>query len=186
MCLDFWIFDWSGKNGNKSGKSQGILISCVSGNPENENHWFVGIPGLEGLSGPRGLGGEKGMRGVVGSVGDTVVGEPGEPGVTGRDAIPGLPGMRGDEGNPGQKGIPGSMVDGRVLPGPAGQRGPPGEVGIDGIDGTPGTPGLKGEWGAFLFQYVLRNVFLKIIVITEHISLLYMLKSIPLLKPYVN
>ena len=28
------MFDWSGKNGNKSGKSQGILISCVSGNPE--------------------------------------------------------------------------------------------------------------------------------------------------------
>ena len=27
------MFDWSGKNGDKSGKSQGILISCVSGNP---------------------------------------------------------------------------------------------------------------------------------------------------------
>ena len=25
--------DWSGKNGDKSGKSQGNLISCVSGNP---------------------------------------------------------------------------------------------------------------------------------------------------------
>ena len=28
----FCMFDWSGKNGDKSGKSQGILISCVSGN----------------------------------------------------------------------------------------------------------------------------------------------------------
>ena len=28
------MFDWSGKNADKSGKSQGILISCVSGNPE--------------------------------------------------------------------------------------------------------------------------------------------------------
>ena len=28
------MFDWSGKNGNKSGKSQGILISCMSGNLE--------------------------------------------------------------------------------------------------------------------------------------------------------
>ena len=31
------MFDWSGKNGDKSGKrlgkSQGILTSCVSGNP---------------------------------------------------------------------------------------------------------------------------------------------------------
>ena len=27
------MFDWSGKNRDKSGKSQGILISCVSGNP---------------------------------------------------------------------------------------------------------------------------------------------------------
>ena len=27
------MFDWSGKNANKSGKSQGILIFCVSGNP---------------------------------------------------------------------------------------------------------------------------------------------------------
>ena len=27
------MFDWSGKNGDKSGKSQGILIYCVSGNP---------------------------------------------------------------------------------------------------------------------------------------------------------
>ena len=25
---------WSGKNGDKSGKNQGILISCVSGKPE--------------------------------------------------------------------------------------------------------------------------------------------------------
>ena len=28
------MFDWSGKNADKSGKSQGILISCVSGNPD--------------------------------------------------------------------------------------------------------------------------------------------------------
>ena len=28
------MFDWSGKNGDSSGKSQGILISCVSGNPD--------------------------------------------------------------------------------------------------------------------------------------------------------
>ena len=34
-CLKFCMFDWPGKNGNKSGKSQGILIYCVSGNPEN-------------------------------------------------------------------------------------------------------------------------------------------------------
>ena len=27
------MFNWSGKNGDKSGKSQGILLSCVSGNP---------------------------------------------------------------------------------------------------------------------------------------------------------
>ena len=27
------MFNWSGKNGDKSGKSQGILKSCVSGNP---------------------------------------------------------------------------------------------------------------------------------------------------------
>ena len=27
------MFDWSGKNGEKSLKSQGILVSCVSGNP---------------------------------------------------------------------------------------------------------------------------------------------------------
>ena len=32
-CVNFSMFDWSGKNGNKSGKSQGILISCVSGYP---------------------------------------------------------------------------------------------------------------------------------------------------------
>ena len=28
------MFDRSGKNADKSGKSQGILISCVSGNPD--------------------------------------------------------------------------------------------------------------------------------------------------------
>ena len=33
-CLNFDMFDWSGKNGDKSGKSQGILISCVSYNPD--------------------------------------------------------------------------------------------------------------------------------------------------------
>ena len=27
------MFDWSGENADKSGKSQGILTSCVSGNP---------------------------------------------------------------------------------------------------------------------------------------------------------
>ena len=27
------MFNWSGKNGDKSGKSQGIMKSCVSGNP---------------------------------------------------------------------------------------------------------------------------------------------------------
>ena len=27
------MFDWSGKNGDTSEKSQGILISCMSGNP---------------------------------------------------------------------------------------------------------------------------------------------------------
>ena len=27
------MFDWSGKNGDESGKSQGILISRVSGSP---------------------------------------------------------------------------------------------------------------------------------------------------------
>ena len=27
------MFDWSGENGDKSGKCQGILISCVGGNP---------------------------------------------------------------------------------------------------------------------------------------------------------
>ena len=31
--LKFCMFDWSGENGGKSGKSQGILIYCVSGNP---------------------------------------------------------------------------------------------------------------------------------------------------------
>ena len=30
------MFDRSGKNADKSGKSQGILISCVSGNPAME------------------------------------------------------------------------------------------------------------------------------------------------------
>ena len=34
IFLNFCMFDWLGKNGDKSGKSQGILISCMSGNPE--------------------------------------------------------------------------------------------------------------------------------------------------------
>ena len=29
------MFDWSEKKGDKSGKSQGILICCVSGNPDH-------------------------------------------------------------------------------------------------------------------------------------------------------
>ena len=32
------MFDWSRKNADKSGKSQGILISCVSGNPDMCTH----------------------------------------------------------------------------------------------------------------------------------------------------
>ena len=28
------MFDWSGKNADKSGKGQGILKFCVSGNPD--------------------------------------------------------------------------------------------------------------------------------------------------------
>ena len=28
------MFDWSEENGDKSGESQGILISCVSGNSD--------------------------------------------------------------------------------------------------------------------------------------------------------
>ena len=39
------MFDWSGKNADKSGKSQGILISCVSGNPvhkQSQNVWILG------------------------------------------------------------------------------------------------------------------------------------------------
>ena len=32
--LNFSMFDWLGKNGDESGKSQGILISHVSGNPD--------------------------------------------------------------------------------------------------------------------------------------------------------
>ena len=30
------MFDWWGKNENKSAKSQGILVSCVSGNPDTD------------------------------------------------------------------------------------------------------------------------------------------------------
>ena len=42
-CLHFCMFDWTGKNEDKSWKSQGILISCVSGNPamsecDSSNH----------------------------------------------------------------------------------------------------------------------------------------------------
>ena len=32
--LNFCMFDWSEENGDKSGESQGILISCVSGNSD--------------------------------------------------------------------------------------------------------------------------------------------------------
>ena len=32
-CHNFCMFYWSVKKGDKSDKSQGILISCVSGNP---------------------------------------------------------------------------------------------------------------------------------------------------------
>ena len=38
------MFDWSGKNGDKSGKSQGILISFVSGNPDvyiSSEYWMI-------------------------------------------------------------------------------------------------------------------------------------------------
>ena len=35
------MFDWSGKNADKSGKGQGILISCVSGNPDNNGMLFM-------------------------------------------------------------------------------------------------------------------------------------------------
>ena len=34
------MFDWSGKNADKSGKGQGILISCVSGNPVTVD-WYI-------------------------------------------------------------------------------------------------------------------------------------------------
>ena len=34
MCLNFSMFTWSRENGDKSGKSQGSLKSCVSGNPD--------------------------------------------------------------------------------------------------------------------------------------------------------
>ena len=45
------MFDWSGKNADKSGKSQGILISCVSGNPE---YYIIIIinSGLQVMSSP--------------------------------------------------------------------------------------------------------------------------------------
>ena len=33
-CPNFCMFDWSGRNEDYSGKSQGILISCVSGNSD--------------------------------------------------------------------------------------------------------------------------------------------------------
>ena len=40
MRLNFCVFDWSGKNEDKSGKSQGILITCVSGKPDKAV-WFI-------------------------------------------------------------------------------------------------------------------------------------------------
>ena len=36
------MFDWSGENADRSGKSQGILISCVSGNPVIETASYRG------------------------------------------------------------------------------------------------------------------------------------------------
>ena len=39
------MFDWSEKNADKSGKSQGILISCVSGNPDNHKNTECTMPG---------------------------------------------------------------------------------------------------------------------------------------------
>ena len=33
MSFNFCMLGWSGENGEKSGKSQGILILCASGNP---------------------------------------------------------------------------------------------------------------------------------------------------------
>ena len=35
------MFDWSGINADKSGKSQGILKSCVSGNPARPNRSII-------------------------------------------------------------------------------------------------------------------------------------------------
>ena len=40
------MFDWSGKNEDRSGKSQGILISCVSGNPGLWGHVLKRSPGI--------------------------------------------------------------------------------------------------------------------------------------------
>ena len=38
MRLNFCVFDWSGKNEDKSGKR--ILITCVSGKPDKAV-WFI-------------------------------------------------------------------------------------------------------------------------------------------------
>ena len=45
------MFDWSGKNGNKSGKSQGILISYVNGNPDKDSKdsYFLNLNSNEQL-----------------------------------------------------------------------------------------------------------------------------------------
>ena len=43
------MFDWSGKNANKSGESQGILISCVSGNPDYDRSFAVQPDCVKGL-----------------------------------------------------------------------------------------------------------------------------------------
>ena len=41
------MFDWLGKNAGKSGKSQGILISCVSGNPDLHSVYDIYITCME-------------------------------------------------------------------------------------------------------------------------------------------
>ena len=38
------MFDWSVENGDESGKSHGILISCLSGNPHISGPSFNGLP----------------------------------------------------------------------------------------------------------------------------------------------
>lgn len=52
--------------------------------------------------------------------------------------------LSGDTGDPGQKGIPGTIIGGRVRPGPDGPPGPPGDPGTQGTDGSNGLDGRKG------------------------------------------